>query len=315
MIGSIRAALLGVAIGDALGVPHEFNSREMMRRNPAKGMIGNGTHAQPAGTWSDDSSLTLCLAEALTEETFDLEIVGKNFVRWMNEGFWTARGEVFDVGITTAEAIKRLEEGVPAITSGSFSEQSLGNGAIMRILPLMFHIHSLPVEERFSWTRQVGAITHRHIRSVIACFYYLEFARLILHGMDKFEVYRRLQKEIPSFLITVGVDESEIHHFKRLLEGNIWLLPEGEIESSGYIVHTLEASIWCLLTTNNFKSTLLTAVNLGDDTDTTAAVVGGIAGLVYGFEETPSEWLEVARKADIENLAERMAARLSTSAR
>lgn len=314
MLESIHAALLGVAVGDALGVPYEFNSRSLMRENRCTGMIGHGTHNQPAGTWSDDSSLTFCLAEALTAEVFDLGIVGRNFVRWMNDGYWTARGAVFDVGITTAEAIRRLEDGVPAEASGSFSVDSNGNGSLMRILPLVFQIQNLPVEERFSWTRQVSAITHGHIRSVIACFYYLEFARLLLDGIDKFEAYRQLQKVIPPFLSSVGVNESEIQHFNRLLERTISVLPEDEIQSSGYVVHTLEASIWCLLTTDSFKDAVLTAVNLGDDTDTTAAVTGGLAGLIYRVEAIPSEWLEVlARREDIEELAKRMATRLGGS--
>lgn len=193
MIDSIRTVLFGVAIGDALGVPYEFNSRDLMKRNPCLGMIGHGTHNQPAGTWSDDSSLTFCLAEALTEEEFDLSVLGQNFVRWMDEGYWSARGEVFDIGITTAEAIRRLENGIPALASGSYSEASNENGSLMRCLPAMFQIHNLPTEERFELTRQVSSITHGHIRSVIACFYYLEFAGLLLDGVDKFEAYHRLQ--------------------------------------------------------------------------------------------------------------------------
>ena len=314
MLDSIRAALLGVTVGDPLGVSFEFNSRSLMGKNPCLGMIGHGTHNQPAGTWSDDSSLTFCLAEALTEQVFDLEIVGKNFVRWLSEGYWTAHGVVFDVGISTAEAIHRLSSGIAPEASGCYGEDSNGNGAIMRILPLIFKIQDLPITERFELTRQVSAVTHGHIRSVIACFYYLEHARLLLGGIDRFEAYRRLQRVIPPFLASFGVDESEIQHFNRLLKDDISVLPENEIQSSGYVVHTLEASIWCLLTTHNFRDAVLTAVNLGDDTDTTGAVVGGLAGLIYGVEAIQSEWLEVlARREDIEDLARRMVARLGSS--
>lgn len=311
MIDSVWAVLLGVAVGDALGVPFEFKSRDLMRKIPCVGMIGHGTHNQTAGTWSDDSSLTFCLAEALTEERFDLEVLGQNFVRWMNEGYWTARGEVFDIGITTAEAIRRLAKGVPAKASGNYTVDSNGNGSLMRILPLLFLTHSLPMSERFELTRQVSSITHGHIRSVIACFYHLEFARLILDGVSTWDAYWQLQKDLPPFLVGIGIEKSEIGHFDRLLVSNIASLPEAEIRSDGYVVHTLEASMWCLLTTECFRDAVLMAVNLGADTDTTGAVVGGVAGLVYGIGGIPEEWLEVlARREDIEDLAKRMAGRL-----
>lgn len=310
-LDSVRAALLGVAVGDALGVPYEFNCRETMIWNPCIGMIGHGTHDQPAGTWSDDASMTLCLAEALSEKDFDLDHLGRLFVRWFHDGYWTAHGICFDYGGTTAQAIHRLKKGVPVEASGSYDESSNGNGSLMRILPLVFFTLNLPVEERFEWTRKVSAITHGHVRSVIACFYYLEYARLILQGIGKEDAYRQLQEDLPPVLSGIGIENSEIEHFNRLLVGDIASLHEDEIQSDGYVVHTLEASMWCLLSTDNFKDAVLKAVGLGGDSDTTGAVVGGLAGLVYGVEAIPSEWLEVlARREDIEDLAKRMAARL-----
>lgn len=302
----IKSVLLSVSVGDALGVPFEFFDREDLKRNPVTKMQGYGSHNQPEGTFSDDSSLTFCLAEALTEG-FDLKTIAHNFIKWYSQGFWTARGEVFDIGNATRYAICRLKDGVSPELAGGRESRDNGNGSLMRIAPLLFYIKDKLIEERFEITRQVSSITHAHIRSVIACFYYLEFARLLLAGKDKFEAYRELQSIVPSFLYSLNVDSTEISLFDRLFKDNIHELPESEIESSGYVLHTLEVSIWCLLTTNNYRETVLKAVNLGDDTDTNSAVVGGLAGILYAFENIPKEWInKLARRNDIEDLAVRL---------
>ncbi|WP_226065431.1 ADP-ribosylglycohydrolase family protein [Kaistella polysaccharea] len=302
----IKSALFGVAIGDALGVPVEFKSREIIRQNPVTDMIGYGTYNLPPGTFSDDSSMTFCLAEALTHD-FDLNRIAQNFVKWYHENFWTARGEVFDIGIATREAINRIAKGGQPEFAGSTDASSNGNGSLMRILPLLFYIKDLPIEERYQITKKVSSITHGHIRSVISCFYYIEFARAILLGKEKFEIYQNLQTEIPDFLNTRSINPNEISIFNRLFQENISEFEEAEIFSSGYVLHSLEASIWCLLTTENYKDATLKAVNLGEDTDTTAAIAGGLAGLVYGFDSIPKSWVEqLARKEDIDDLAKRM---------
>jgi ADP-ribosyl-[dinitrogen reductase] hydrolase len=307
----IKSVLLGVAVGDAIGVPVEFKSREYLRKNPVLEMFGNGTHKVPAGTFSDDSSLTFCLAEALTQD-FDLNTIGQNFVKWYNDKYWTARGEVFDIGNTTLQAIYRLEGGIRPDLAGGIDGDLNGNGSLMRILPLLFYLLDKKSHERFEITKQISSITHRHIRSVIACYYYLEFARQLFEKKDKFEIYEDLKKEISDDFVFFLDDQSEVDVFNRLLKGNIYELPEEKIHSSGYVVHTLEASIWCLLTTDNYKDAVLKAVNLGEDTDTTGAVTGGLAGLLYGVEAIPKEWIDkLARKDDIEDLAERIGKRIS----
>ena len=302
----IKSVLFGVAVGDALGVPVEFNGRETIRKNPVTDFIGYGTYNLPAGTWSDDSSLTFCLAEALTNE-FDLHIIGQNFVKWRYNNFWTARGNVFDIGNATQQAIDRLATGVQPDLAGGFEASSNGNGSLMRISPLLFYLLDKPVNVRYEITKQVSSITHGHIRSVIACFYYLEFARQLVAQKDKFEIYKNLQTEITNQLTSLSINPTEIAKFDRLLKQNIHELTEENVYSSGYVLHTLEASIWCLLTTDNYKDAVLKAVNLGEDTDTTGAVTGGLAGLLYGFDNIPANWIkQLARNNDIENLAERL---------
>jgi ADP-ribosylglycohydrolase len=295
MRNPVKDVLYGVATGDALGVPVEFLSRKKIAEQPVTGMIGYGTHNQRPGTWSDDSSLTFCLAEMLCGE-YDLTNLANRFINWKNYGYHTPYGEVFDIGIATAEAIHRLESGIDPILAGGNTEMSNGNGSLMRILPLLFYIKDHSVEERFRIITEVSSLTHRHNRSITACFIYLELALNILQGKDKATAYQQMCSTANAFL-------PDTTHFNRILSGTISSLSINEIQSTGYVIHTLEAAIWCLLTTNDYSSAVLQAVNMGDDTDTTAAVTGGIAGLLYGWEIIPAEWLNLlAKKATIDNL-------------
>lgn len=274
-------------------------------------MMGYGSHNVPAGTFSDDSSLAFCLAQALTEE-FSLHTIARNFVNWRYDAYWTALGTVFDIGISTAEAIQRLRDGIQPELAGGFSERENGNGSLMRILPLLFYIQHKSIEERYIITRLVSSLTHAHARSVIACFYYLEFARLLVEQKDKFNIYRSLKVTVTQHLRKLSITPNEVLVFDRLLRNDIYNLSEADIKSTGYVIHTLEASIWCLLTTDNYRDAILKAVNLGNDTDTTGAVTGGLAGLLYGFNNIPAEWVEaLARKEDIDDLATRLGNKFS----
>jgi len=301
-----KSILFGIAVGDALGVPVEFESREEISRQPVTDMIGYGTHNKPAGTFSDDSSLTFCLAEAIASG-FTLEGTARNFINWRYDNYWTADNEVFDIGMTTQRAIDRLLKGTAPQHAGDFEEESNGNGSLMRILPLLVYIKDKPMAVRYDLIKQVSSITHGHVRSVIACFYYLEFALGLLNGVDKFDIYHNLQKDVAEYLRSINMSRDETSLFDRLLIDRIDMIPENLIHSSGYVLHTLEASIWCLLNTDNYKDAVLKAANLGQDTDTTGAVTGGLAGLLYGYQSIPENWLnQLARKNDIEDLAQRM---------
>lgn len=302
----IKSVLLSVAIGDAVGVPFEFLTRDYMLKKTATDMVGYGTYSQPPGTFSDDSSLTFCLAEALTLG-FDLQEIANNFIKWMEEDYWTAYDEVFDIGIATEEAIGNLVDGVSPELSGGDDEYSNGNGSLMRIAPLLFYLSDKPIQERFELTRLVSGITHRHIRSVVACFFYLELARFLAEGVNKHEAFKLTQVQVTEFLKMIVISDSELKLFDRLLTSDISQAHINTIESSGYVIHTLEASIWCLLTTETYQEAILKAVNLGNDTDTTAAVTGGLAGLLYGYEAIPTSWLnQLAKREEIKDLAERM---------
>lgn len=274
-------------------------------------MVGYGTYNLPAGTWSDDSSLAFCLAEALMQD-FNLKVIGDNFQKWLYQNYWTPHGYVFDVGVTTRQAIYSLSTGTRPDLAGGFNENENGNGSLMRILPLLFHIKDKPIDERYSVTKAVSSITHGHIRSVIACFYYLEFARQLLNKEDKFSIYHHLKASVYEYLQSLTINPEEIRLFDRLLKGDITDLAEEQIQSSGYVLHTLEASIWCILTTTDYEEAVLKAVNLGEDTDTTGAVTGGLAGLLYGFDNIPANWVaQLARRGDIDDLASRLTLKLA----
>jgi ADP-ribosyl-[dinitrogen reductase] hydrolase len=294
----IIATFLGFSIGDALGVPVEFMSRERIAQNPVTTMRGFGTHRQPIGTWSDDSSLAFCLAESLCKG-YDLNDIAKQFVGWYQKHYWTPHGKVFDIGISTAQALQNVIQGVNPLLSGGDDEQSNGNGSLMRILPIVFYIENQPIAKRFEIVANVSSITHRHIRSILACFIYTEYALQLLQGLDKIAAYKAMQTIVNQFIQNNKIFKmDEINHFHRILQNDIAIYPENTIQSSGYVVHTLEASLWCFLNTNRFEESVLKAVNLGSDTDTTGCVTGGLAGLYYGLEAIPKDWIAVLVKKD-----------------
>ncbi|WP_312923797.1 ADP-ribosylglycohydrolase family protein [Empedobacter brevis] len=298
--------LIGSAVGDALGVPVEFKSRQELQINPVTDMIGYGTYNMPPGTFSDDSSMMFCLAESLCNG-YDVNDIGEKLQMWMHEGYWTADGEVFDVGIATRKAINRLRVVKNPIEAGSKDESDNGNGALMRILPLAVFTKDLSIDERCEIVKEVSSITHAHNRSVLACIYYIEFALNVLDAENLEEAYLNTNFWLKLFLEENELYKNEFPYFERILSGQLIDLTQNEIQSTGYVIHSLEASIWCLLHTNSYKDCVLKAVNLGYDTDTIACIAGGIAGIFYGTDTIPIHWIEqLARVNDILKLAEQL---------
>ena len=286
----IAGGIWGAIVGDALGVPVEFTSREERRRDPVTGMRGYGTHNQPPGTWSDDSSLLMCTVEQLAGHKYFPEWLGILFESWVDFGYMTPDGLVFDIGNTTSAAIARIKQGVAPEEAGGAGERDNGNGSLMRILPVALCYAGAPVEEMLATAHSVSSLTHRHPRSQMACGLYCLMVKALLEGKEPPNAYQymiaqgQLHYAAPPFA-------NEHRHFARLFSGNIAEMPETEIASSGYVVHTLEASIWCLLNSSSFEETVLKAVNLGDDTDTTGCLAGGIAGVYWAVNSIPAEWL------------------------
>ncbi|WP_210519445.1 ADP-ribosylglycohydrolase family protein [Hymenobacter terricola] len=312
-----RAALLGLAVGDALGVPVEFQPRQARVLDPVTGMRAYGTHRQPAGTWSDDSSLTFCLAETLARPNGrtgmpDLGDFARRSINWLYHEYWTATNQTFDVGNATRIAIDRMQRGTAPSAAGPRSESDNGNGALMRILPLVFHdtwqAENLNLDAAWALTEAVASVTHGHPRSTLGCFLYLLVARGLLAGNSIGAAYEQMRQLAGPWLKNGSIPAVvEDRYYQAVLNGKLPGLEESNISSTGYVVHTLEAALWCLLKHDTYAATVLAAVNLGDDTDTTGAVAGGLAGLAYGEAGIPAGWLAVlARRADIESLAERL---------
>ncbi|WP_282628658.1 ADP-ribosylglycohydrolase family protein [Empedobacter sedimenti] len=298
--------LIGASVGDALGVPVEFKSRQHLKTNPVTDIMGFGTYDKPAGTFSDDSSMMFCLAESLVEG-YDVNDIAENFQKWMHEGYWTADGEVFDVGIATRKAINRLRVVKHPTEAGSTAERDNGNGSLMRILPLAVYAKDLSIEDRCEIVKQVSSITHAHSRSVLACIYYIEFALNILEAETIEEAYLNTNFWLKIYLEENTEYQTESIFFERILNGSLLDLSENEIKSSGYVIDSLEAAIWCLLHSNTYEECILKAVNLGEDTDTIACIAGGIAGIFYDVKTIPEHWInQLARKEDILNLANRL---------
>jgi len=296
--------LFGVCVADALGVPVEFSSRAQRISDPVVDMREYGTYNQPKGTWSDDSSMTFCIADVLCGE-FSLEKIAHNFAAWANDNLWSPHGYLFDIGNSTRRAIDKITAGLPLSQTGGTELHSNGNGSLMRTSPLALYVKDMPIKERWEIVRKVSAITHAHYYSTIGCFYYIEFMLQLMEGYDKWTAYDNLRITIPEFFLKYKTPIENLLFLERLLFSNIADIPEKEINSEGFVTDTLEASIWCLLTTDTYKDAVLKAVNLGSDTDTTGAVTGGLAGLYYGYDSIPSEWIEViARKDDIGELAD-----------
>ena len=285
----VRAGILGHALGDALGVPVEFADRADLKVHPIDGMVGYGTHYVPPGTWSDDTSMELALMQSLIDkQKFDPVDIMQNFCRWLYQNEFTAIGRTFDVGITCSNAIDAFRNNGDPFKSGRQDRYSNGNGSLMRMLPiaLLCYRHDIVGWERRNLVRHASALTHANEISVLGCYIY---TNLVCHLLENISPHLALMDTLADDYSAFS-DEA-LATYRRILLDDISVLTEAEIRSGGYVVDTLEAAIWCLLKTDSYRSAVLRAVNLGGDTDTTGAVTGSLAGLVYGYAALPSEWL------------------------
>lgn len=303
--------IIGLAIGDALGVPVEFKSRQEIAKNPVVSMREYGTHNQPIGTWSDDTSLTLALIDSIVEksEINYLDIMNR-YSNWLLYNDYTAAGEVFDVGNSTNRAIMNYRHGINPLECGGVAEYENGNGSLMRILPLVYYFGKQSdntMARQMEIVHNVSSLTHRHPISLIGCGIYINIGLKLL--TSKTSLHTCIEKGLKeAFEYYNDKKFVDIDNYVRLRNlSDFSKLSEAEIKSSGYVVDTLEAAIWCLLRTNSYKECVLKAVNLGNDTDTVGAVAGGLAGIYYGSDNIPKEWQDVlAKRQYIEELCEKL---------
>ena len=303
--------LLGYTIGDALGVPVEFMTREDLAQCPVTGFREYGTHNQPAYTWSDDTSLVLATFAAIgnaIEVCNDTELllnkpeilaqgIMEEMVLWLKEGKYACHGTVFDVGVTTQNAICSYIKNKNTDECGSKFEEDNGNGALMRMFPVAIFL-AFSRRESFVLTGAstkelkfiyyLCGITHRHERSKLACVIYVELILWILRGASiktalkqaYFRGCHAYAENAEKFLMTGN--ETRTYDYSIFMDIIYGKYSRDRIKSTGYVVDTLQAVFWCLAHTLSYKECVLTAVNLGGDSDTIAAIAGSVAGIYYG---------------------------------
>ena len=297
-----KASILGVVIGDALGCPVQFESRETVARHPVTGMRGYGTFNLPAGSWTDDSSLTLALLESIARVGgIDPDDIMRNFVRWLDDGEFTPYGEAYDIGRGTMNAIRHYKYSHDAAGCGGRGETNNGNGSLMRIMPAVLYgiEKALPDAEAIDIVHRVGSLTHAHPRANIGCGLYFLMARAIACGGGDLAARLQAGADAGFAFYEAQADGGELAHYDRLRDiARLAALPDTDIRGSGYVVDALEAAVWALATTDSFSGALLKAVNLGDDTDTVAAIAGGLAGLYYGEAAIPPDWLAALKRRE-----------------
>jgi hypothetical protein len=298
-----KSGIYGLVVGDAMGVPVEFTSGEDRKIDPVTDMIGYGTYNQPEGTWSDDSSMALATLVSIRDKgEIDYKDIMERFHDWCMYGAYTPFDEVFDIGIATSRAIMKYSNGAKPLESGGKTEWDNGNGSLMRILPVCLYIveqqkyKKLSDGEAIDIIHNCSALTHAHLRSKIACGIYYFLVKAVLNKDG--ELIERLQQGVDNAFKYYGEStESELDNYNRLISLSEFKdTPENQIKSTGYVVYTLEAAIWCLVNSSSYEEVILKAVNLGDDTDTVAAITGGLAGLYYGYDNIPHKWRSKLQK-------------------
>ena len=285
----LRGAIYGLLIGDALGVPYEFHdsislpaSNETEYEPPT--WFRRSHAGVPPGTWSDDGAQALVLLDSLLEcGRFDIQHFARGLLAWHDQGFYSVDGVAFDVGLQTRTAIAEIRDGINPLYSGGIDEWSNGNGSLMRCLPLALW-HQGSDEELISLAFQQSAPTHGHLRSKLCCAIYCLWARGIM--ASKVDAWEWAIETLKANLTSEQAGELD----KKVAPSDRSRI----IRGSGYVVDCLHAARRCC-EKPDYETAVKAAVALGNDTDTTACVAGGIAGLMHGFDKIPSRWVEGLR--------------------
>ena len=285
----VENGIIGFVVGDTMGVPVEFNSREKLLLNPVTEMLEYGTHNMPKGCWSDDTSMTLATMDSIIKcKEINTNDMADRFIKWYRNGEYTATGIMFDIGTTIQQALVKYQRGIGiASKCGGEREYDNGNGSLMRMLPIAYYCYLKGLEdtEILKIVKEVSSITHRHQISILGCYIYVRLAMELLKGKELLQAYQEIKKLDYSYFT-----EDTIYKYERILNNDIGLYNINDISSNGYIVSTLEATLWTLINSKSFNETIIKAINLGEDTDTVGACVGGLAGIYYGIENIKQKW-------------------------
>lgn len=291
----VRGGLWGLLVGDALGVPYEFNAPadlpalEHLEMVPPTSFMRSHQGVAP-GTWSDDGALSLALLDSLLEQgSLDLNHFGSNVVAWARKGKFAVGGQVFDIGIQTSRAVSNLKRGMSAAESGPTLVESNGNGSLMRVLPLALW-HQGDTSELVQMAHAQSLPTHGHPVSQVCCAVYVLVARNLLQGGAMAEAWEGAIQYLTAMY------ESHPEHAQALAA----VLAERQKapRGSGYVVDSLW-SVFAVCKKESYEAVVKNAVALGRDTDTTACIAGGLAGIRFGYEAIPLRWRDALRGREI----------------
>ena len=283
----LAGAVWGHLVGDAMGVPYEFSRPGSI----AEVEWGHaGTHHQPVGTWSDDGALMLALLDSLLTSGFDVDDQGRRAVSWMRDGAYTPGG-LFDMGVATRGALVRIDGGAAAATAGGSDENSNGNGSLMRILPIALVGRDQDDAILVTQAAAASAVTHAHPRSRLTCALYTLLARNLLHGeVDRPAALDAAQASLRALLPDEWKGDFEI------------LMGYQQRTGAGYVVDCFWSAWDAFSGASSYAATIERAIRYGKDTDTTACVAGGLAGIYWGVDAVPAEWRGAMRGSDIVSL-------------
>lgn len=287
----IKEAIYGFIIGDVIGFPVEFISRDVLKTSPVIDIQVRKDMNVPKGVFSDDTSMILATMDSiLTNNTINLNDIMNKFCEWCYNGKYTATNKVLDIGITTKQSLaKYYHLKLDPVECGASGFNDNGNGSLMRMLPIVIYSKhkNVDFETLYNCVKSVSSLTHSHDISILGCLLYCNYMLNLMNGYNKYDAYKMINLKDYTRLFK----RETLSYYEKIFNHDLHLLNEEEINSTGYIVDTLLCSIWCILKNDNFKETLLNAVNLGNDTDTIGAITGSMAGVIYGYNSIPSIWI------------------------
>jgi ADP-ribosylglycohydrolase len=279
-----RGTLIGLAVGDALGAAVEFKPPGSFK--PVTGYRNGGPHGLEAGEWTDDTSMALALADSVASVGWDLNDQADRYVRWWETGRYSVNGRCFDIGMATRSALQKYVAKKNALESGDRSDRSSGNGSIMRLAPVpirYFNLYPLNVEKLSQLAAESSLPTHASEQCVSACRYLATILAALIQGEDRDEILARDWKPL-----RVLNEINPLHPLiQEIAQGNFRQKQPPEIKGSGWVVKSLEASLWAFHDADSFEEAVMKAVNLGDDADTTGAICGQLAGAYWGESNIP----------------------------
>ncbi len=292
----VKEGIIGCSIGDALACSTKGQNREYLLNNPTLKMLPCIKKGIPKGSWGDSTSLMIATMSAITKKGLDYDYIAENCVSWFTSNRFCSVGESFGIGKTTLKSLVRFtQRQKKAYECGEDGFENNGNSSLKMMLPLAYYFTANKASklEVYDAVKKTCSITHKHDISVCACYIYVHYIMFILNGNNKFAAIKKLKTIDYSMFSNKVLD-----YFSRILIGNLSELDIDEINSSSFVVDTLESALWCFIKSENFKDCIIATANIGDDTSTIGALAGALSGIYYGTNKIPSAWYDSLRKKE-----------------